>query len=457
MMATNSNWLRMLRMVFAFIIFVSHSLLVTAQNTKIDSLKKVLLAAKEDTNKVNTLNGLSRQYYLTGNFDEAKKLAETALLLSEKLDFKKGIAASHNNLGNVYDSQGNYPKAVKEFFSALKIREKIRDKKGMAYSYNNLGNAYYRQGNYTEALKEHFASLKIKEEIEDKYGIAASHNNIGIIYESQGNYPEALKEHFAALKIREEIADKYGIATSHNNVGNVYGSQGNYPEALKEYFVALKIMEEIGDKFSIAASHGNIGFVYVKQSQPRKAKEKLQQGLQIAKGMGSKVLIKDSYNGLAKADSALGLWKNALENYKMYIVYRDSLINEENTKKTVQEQMNFEFDKQHASDSIRNAEQAEREKLRHNQELKQQRTYTYGGIIGFLLMMIVAGVSYRAYRQKQKANRIIAEQKKLVEEKQKDILDSIHYARRIQQSLLPTEKYIEKQLRRLRSRNNEKS
>lgn len=35
------------------------------------------------------------------------------------------------------------------------------------------------------------------------------------------------------------------------------------------------------------------------------------------------------------------------------------------------------------------------------------------------------------------------------EEKQKEILDSIHYAKRIQQSLMPTGKYIDKQLRKL--------
>jgi hypothetical protein len=73
------------------------------------------------------------------------------------------------------------------------------------------------------------------------------------------------------------------------------------------------------------------------------------------------------------------------------------------------------------------------------------------------LVLILAGFIFRSYRQKQKANIIISQQKSevekqknLVEEKQKDILDSIHYAKRIQQSLLPTEKYIEKKLNELK-------
>jgi hypothetical protein len=53
------------------------------------------------------------------------------------------------------------------------------------------------------------------------------------------------------------------------------------------------------------------------------------------------------------------------------------------------------------------------------------------------------------FKKTEKANIIITAQKEeldkknqLIEEKNKDILDSIRYARRIQTSLLPTEKYI---------------
>jgi hypothetical protein len=50
---------------------------------------------------------------------------------------------------------------------------------------------------------------------------------------------------------------------------------------------------------------------------------------------------------------------------------------------------------------------------------------------------------------KERTREILA-QKKVIEEKNKDIVDSILYARRIQRSLLPMEKYIEKVFRRLK-------
>jgi hypothetical protein len=54
-------------------------------------------------------------------------------------------------------------------------------------------------------------------------------------------------------------------------------------------------------------------------------------------------------------------------------------------------------------------------------------------------------------KARQKAETQLAERKRMIEEKQKEILDSIHYARRIQRTLLPHERHVDKMLRRLRA------
>lgn len=54
-------------------------------------------------------------------------------------------------------------------------------------------------------------------------------------------------------------------------------------------------------------------------------------------------------------------------------------------------------------------------------------------------------------KARQKAERQLAERKRMIEEKQKEILDSIHYAKRIQKSLMPAETQVEKMLKKLRS------
>src|SRR5665213_1103473 len=132
----------------------------------------------------------------------------------------------------------------------------------------------------------------------------------------------------------------------------------------------------------------------------------------------------------------------ALHHFKSYTNLRDTLFSQESKKELVQKEMNYEFDKK---ESKQKAEQDKKDALA-NEQLKQKEEQRNYFIAGFALVLILAGFIFRSYRQKQKANEIISAQKLLVEEKQKEILDPIHYAKRIQQSMMPTEKFIAKNL-----------
>ncbi|MBI3511592.1 MAG: hypothetical protein HY064_13100, partial [Bacteroidetes bacterium] len=132
----------------------------------------------------------------------------------------------------------------------------------------------------------------------------------------------------------------------------------------------------------------------------------------------------------------------SLHYFKSYVNLRDTLFSQENKKQLVQKEMNYEFDKKQEKQK---ADQDKKDALAKEQ-LKQKETERNYFIAGFALVLALAGFIFRSYRQKQKANEIISQQKLMVEEKQKEILDSIHYAKRIQQSLLPNEKYIAKNL-----------
>jgi hypothetical protein len=82
-------------------------------------------------------------------------------------------------------------------------------------------------------------------------------------------------------------------------------------------------------------------------------------------------------------------------------------------------------------------------------ESKKQKIIIYS-VCGILIMVIGFAVfAYRSFRQKQKANIEITRQKHVIEEKQKEILDSIHYAKRIQTALMSPEKHIARELQRL--------
>ena len=489
-----------------FCIFV-YCLLPTAycfgQTSKIDSLQTILKISKEDTTKINTLNklflevefsddkkatkyldealelsqkinykkGLSITYiYLgyfaedKGNYSEALKNYTTSLKASEDIGFKKGEADSYNNIGSVYNYQGNYPDALKNYFISLKIREGINDKKGIADSFNNIGIVYNYQGNYSEALKNIWAALEKREEIGNKKGIADSYNNIGSIFDHQSKYPEALKNYLVSLKIRKAINDKKGIGSCYNKIAGIYSDQGNYPEALKSDFASLKIKEDIDDEDGIAESYLNIGAVFFKQNKYNVAEEYFEKGKKLSEKIGSKAYLKDVHKALTELDSAKGDFKGAYENHKLFILYCDSLDNEETRKKTIQSQMTYDFEKKEAVATAEHKKELENHQTLAEEKSRKQKIVLFFVSCFLFLVLLFAGFIFRSLRVTRKQKDIIQEQKNiveqqkqevehqklLVEEHQKEIIDSIYYARRIQRSLLPTEKYIEKNINRLK-------
>lgn len=480
----------MKKLLFLFIILIPFKY-STAQNHKIDSLKIFLKGSKiHDTTKMKTLNSLSWEYaqisdyklgiqysnealaiantaivskaildekssayinigiinYYKGDYNKSLEFYLRALPILKEIEDKKGLSSVYNNIGMVYDDKGEYTKALEFLLKALRIREELADKQGIANSYGNIGGIHYSLGDYTKALEFHLKAVDIKKAIGNKKGLASSYNNIGIIYDDKGDFNKALEYQLKSLEIKEEIDDKKGMALSYGNMGNTYRHMGDYPKSLEFFSKALKYKEEIGDKRGIASTYHNIGLLYLAMNNFKEAKLYQQKSLSIAKEIDARPEIMKSYEGLSKVDSALGNFKEAYENHKQYAIVKDSIFNEEASKKVVQSEMNFEFEKKEQAAKL---EQEKKDALA-NEELKKQKMQRNAFIGGFALMIALVGVTYRSYRNKRKSHEIIARQKELVEEKQKEILDSIAYAQRIQKSLLPTEKYIDNSINRLK-------
>lgn len=362
----------------------------------------------------------------------------------------KQKASALSGIGVLYKEQGNYSKAIEYYFMALKLDEKLKNKEGIAKTLGNIGSIYRLQGDYDNALKYLSRALKLKEETGNKKEIQATLGNMGNVYTNKLEYAKALDYYFKARALATEIGDKKGIALWLGNIGSVYQQQDSLPKALKYYFEAIQLAKELDFKPAMGSWFGTVGEIYLKTNKPIEAKKMFEQQHHIAIEIGDVDALKDAELNLSELYEKSGKFKEAYEHHRLYIRYRDSVANEENTKKQTQLEMQYAFDEKQAADSIKNVERANLEDQKHQTEIKHQKIYTYGGVILFGIMLIVATVSFRAFRNKQRVNLIIAEQKLIVEEKQREIIDSIHYAKRIQQALLPSEKMIKRKLKEMK-------
>jgi adenylate cyclase len=416
---------------------------------KIDSLQAVLKTAKEDTSKVNTLNAISYEKINVGDYTEARKYADEALALAEKINFKKGIALSYRRIGYIYSNLSDYPKALEYYQKGLSISEQLNDKTnivwflhsfgyvyeilsdypkaleycqkaltiyeqlgrkgGIAEDLNDIGNVYFDLFDYPKALEYLQKALTINEQSGNKKGIATNLNNIGNIYLNLSDYPKALEYYQKAFTLNEQLGDKNGIATNIGNIGEVYLNLSDYPKALEYMQKGLKIDEEIGHKHGIALSYNNIGAVYQKQSKLNEALKYISKGLSLALEIGAMDQIKLAYKKLAVIDSAMGNFRGAYENHKLFTQYNDSMFSMEKDKKISQ----LENAKKQVADSVK----ASDEKKIISAELKQEQTKRYG-LYGGLAVMILVAIGF--FRQRNK----IGKEKKIsdMEKKRSDDL-----------------------------------
>ena len=446
------------------IIYITDPALDLYLNQKIDSLCTINLKIKLNKKEINkylkekafALNNIGIIFDIQGDYDNGIDYYSQSLEIYEEMGNKEGIASSLNNLGAIYKVQGNYAKAIDYFTQNLKISEEIGNKRGIAASLNNIGLIFQEQSDYSKALDYFTQSLKITEEIGDKRGISASFNNIGIIYQALNDYSKALDYFTQSLKITEEIGDKAEIAPSLNNIGMIYEEQGNYAKAIDYYTQSLKINEEVGDRKVIAASLIFIANIYENQGDYTKALKYGSRALSIAQEIGATTRIKGAAKSLWNVNKKLGRYKTALEMYELYISSRDSLESEENQKAVILQEYKYTYEKQAAADSIKAAEankvkdaelSAEKAKTKQQQ---QQSYFLFGGLV---IALILGGFIFNRFRVTNKQKGIIEKQKQQVdnayeklEEKNQEILDSISYAKRIQNAILPPVKLVKEYL-----------
>lgn len=375
---------------------------------RIDSMLLVLKSSSEDTNKVTLLNDICFTYYAIDP-DEGLKFGNQALALAEKLAWKYGIAQANSRIGSNYFGKADYPNALTYWLKALKQNEEINNIRSVGINLGNIGNIYLQQNDYEKALDYYLQATKINEKSGNQNALALNFGNIGTVYGYQNMYSQALEYFLKALQIQEEIQDMAGIARSTISIANVYMGLKDYSKALEYNFKALSLVSEFGVTNLVATSQTNIAKTYLELAKDtnttqlnsiingnknlalKQAKSYIDSAISLFKEIGDLSALYLNYQSLSEIQSLMDDKGGALESYKNYSLFKDSVFNMEKDKKLTQTTMQYEFDKKEA------ATKAEQEK----KDIQQRniRNSISAGLAGALIFLVVV------YRQRNKINK----------------------------------------------------
>ncbi len=425
-------------------------------------------------------------YYYKGDVDKAAYWFKSAIPVFLENGKRKKALNGYSNLIGIYQGQNNKVLVQTYFSKALSVADTTKDFSVLANLYSNMAAFYDKSHSYQTVLGLLFTALKYSEKSGNVNG--GIHTQIGMAYMNTNNYQKAeeyLKQGYELAKksenqkqILESAAEyamyfqnlgKFDKALSLLNSVEKYADEENlfmatsgvyrgmawsYAE-LEDYAKAhyyadkmLKLRRASEDENGVSEALEYKAHIYFKQKKYAEAIKLYQEGLVLAEKIGNKIFIKNTYQALARAYDELKDYKNANEYLKKYTVLNDSVTNKLNSE------FNAELEEKYASEKKQN----EILMLSKESKLKgvmleksnQQKLFL---LFGLVLVGGLLGFAVYSFLQKKKANALITRQKQevehqkeIIEEKQKEIFDSINYAKRIQYALLASDELLSRNL-----------
>ncbi|MDZ8025228.1 MAG: tetratricopeptide repeat protein [Nostoc sp. DedQUE11] len=221
-----------------------------------------------------------------GEVDEAIKLFNQSLEITQRIGKIQGQGATLNQLGILYANKGDVDEAIALYNQSLEIKERIGDVQGKAVTLHCLGNIYADKGDVEQAVALYNQSLEINERIGDVRCQAATLYCLGNIHANKGEVDEAIALYNQSLEINERIGNVRDKAATLHQLGHIHANKGEVDEAIALFNQSLEIKERIGDVQGKAATLNNLAGIYANKGEVDQAIALLNQSLEISERIG---------------------------------------------------------------------------------------------------------------------------------------------------------------------------
>jgi serine phosphatase RsbU (regulator of sigma subunit) len=363
------------------------------------SLEEKLAKAVDEFDRIDTINKYAwdvRHSFPNKALGYALKAREESV----NIDYKSGVAYSLRCSGAAYSLLSQYQIALSDLQKAFVLFFELNNKHAIATTLRNIGNIYKLLNQIDKSLEHYYNALRFAKEVDDQQGIAFIYGHIGEAMLMKKDYESALEFMSKCIEIHTRRRDEFGLANAYITLGTIYLETNLSQKAFGYILQANTISNKINHLRGIANANTLLGNFYLEQKNYSKALYQHQIAMSAAQEMGEKLLISDIYKNISEVYRISGNFEKALETYKRYDEVKNIVqtMNNEITLRSLQAQ--FEL------------EQSEKEK--------------------------------EIYKFK---NQELAKANKLIESKNKDITDSIKYAKHIQEAILPDRAYMNEHLK----------
>jgi serine phosphatase RsbU (regulator of sigma subunit) len=383
---------------------------------------------------------------------------------------KRARGMLYQEKGVTYRKLGNFEKSISNMLEAIKIYQLINHRKGIYNSYNSLANTYSQAGISKKSvndLKRAFNYYEKALQVADtnnKAVIAMILSNQGVTYYNIGQISgdtastlRSIEYYDRSLAERIAEADSIGMSESYSNLASAYhdlcGIYKQYQyldDATRNYERSIAIDEKLGGRFRYYhynnyGSHLSlIGKLKNDKTLTLKAIDYLKKGLQFSEEEGDLFGSMITCMNISASYESIKDYVNSLFYFHKHDTLQDKLLNEEN--KQVAEELAAKYES--------DLKDTENNNLKQQAELREEVINKKSNTIKLMVVasVIMLGLIVIVVISRQRINRSRAvikqqqeeteKQKLVIEEKQKEILDSINYSKRLQDAAIPSLDYF---------------
>jgi serine phosphatase RsbU (regulator of sigma subunit) len=386
-------------------------------------------------------NQMGNAYKNLSNLPMAADFLKRSIDVRMAMHDSSGAALGQMNLGSVYNRMGNYPLALNNLLTAQSIFEKEgkNGRSNLAGCYNGIGNTYMSQKDYPKARQYFQMATRLFREEDDKNGLATALVNIGNCLYYIRQYESALTYYFEALELRQKLGNPMNTARCLLNLGDSYFSLNDYKNGEQYYNQAFAIYKEKGTDEDLATVYLNMGTLYASTGRLKLGNEFLNKGLEYARRSGNISELLGTFHDASESYARLGDYKTAYELNRTYSQSHDSLFDIARAQTITQMQSTFDI----------KSKENEIDRLNKEKELGEEKSRTQQTIIlsmsAIVLLLCLSGfLAYRGYKRTRAVNSELSTAYGIIEEKNKAITDSLDYAKKIQQAILPLTRDLER-------------
>ncbi len=332
-------------------------------------------------------------------------------------------------------NMAEYKKSAEYFREAIILAEKLNNKKLLTQVYTGFGNLFAIQKQYNQAKEYYNKAIKISQEINDTRKVSVILMNLANI---EYNIACSNKNF---RKCDSVYTEAYNWATLAQDTGQQIRCLGNWALALSDdekfdasldkLTRAIVLANLVNHESDLVYLYYYLGRTYELMELHEKAMEAFHKSVELAVKFKDIEFLSENYYCMAEANYAMGNYKEAFDYFKKYKSTEDTVSSKEIANELNAIKTKYDTDKKQQEIALL--------KANANKDRITKISLTAGTILliflGFLLL--------NRYRLKSKTNALLEKQNQIISEKNKDISDSINYAKKIQDAILPDDTDIQ--------------